>query len=643
MIFLVLSYDEDSENGFNDPDDALDEGELFSEAHNGSDSDEDEILEMRSPLSRSRSSSLSRSPGAAEYTREHPPFPYPHGRPPLVRTASSDKEHVTIAPIAPTLLKTTGVGNHFVVTDLGGHDCTPSTPPIDLVYVPSFGNGYGLPRKNSGGLYGEGSSSDDVYRHKGGRFSSSPGTSTSTSASSNSRSPPPKIPAAEALLIPGVSSPPTVESPTGTHDESYDYFGLATTTQALSSGFSANMQQSDPGADFGPDTGALGVRLGRAVDMPEVVVNDETGAIEERCESRPRSRSQSRSYSRSHSRTPSPAETKAVSAESDTIRMRSTSPTYSSPSSTCLTQDAALLSPTDSYPSRGRTPPGMPPRSWSFSNDGQSPGDCRGRSVTRNSSFSDRDHSSSRTSLVGGTGSPLGSVSPTGSRSESVSNGIYSIYAQGRNGVRQVNGSAESTGSRERGRSCADRRVGVGETSTSPLRKTTYEGRSMDATIADVSPTSPSSSSTITPAPPTSPSVTSLEHSPSTLPPQHIESPAHSIALKPTLSIPIPNVSRPTTEEDRHFRIAPSTHPPSVLRHVSLAIPAPPTSAPASVLAQKPQSQTPAPSARDSLTPPGSPTEHGTFVGRASEIVSTARGLLGVLWSGNSGNSPGIA
>jgi len=299
--------------------------------------------------------------------------------------------------------------------------------------------------------------------------------------------------------------------------------------------------------------------------------------------------------------------------------MRPASPTFSSPPRLFLPQDATLLSPVDSYPSRGRTAPGMPPRSWSFSNDGHpsaEPG--RGRSVTRNSSFSDRERSSSRTSLAGGTGSPFGSVSPTGSRDESVGNGIYSVYVQGRSGVRRVNGNAESTGSRERGRSGADRRVGVSETSSSPSRRTADEGRSLDAATADVS------------------------RSPSTLPPQQPGSPAGSISPKPTLSIPVPYASQSTTEEDRYVRVAPNTHSPSVLRHVSLAVLAPPTSAPASVLAQKPHSSTVAPSARDSLTPPGSPTEHGSFVGRASEIVSTARGLLGVLWSGSNGNNPDV-
>lgn len=633
---FLPSYDEDTENELNDPDDVLEEGELFSEVHHGSDSDEEDVLEIR--LGRSRSSSSSRSPGASDYPHHtHCPFPYPLSSPSLLRTTSSDKDHVTIAPIAPTLLKTTGVGNHFVVTDLGGRDCTPPSPPVDLVYVPSFGGGYGLPRKNSDGIYGGGSSSDDVYRRKGGRFSSSPGSSTSTSAS-NSRSPPPAIPAAEAFPIPQVLSPPAMESPMGAHDESYDYFGSAAAAQVLSSDLPVSIRQADLGADFGPDTGALGVRLGRPVGMPEVVVNDETGAIEERCESRPRSRSHSHSsHSRSHSRTPSPAE---ANAESDATRMRSTSPIYSPPAPLPLPQDATLLSPTDSYPPRGRTPPGMPPRSWSFSNDGHSSADaCRGRSVTRNSSFSDRERSSSRTSCVGGTGSPLGSVSPTGPRAGSGANGIYAAYMQGRHGSQRGDGSAEGIGSRERGR-----QRGISETSTSPPRKATpCEGRSLDAAIADVSSTHSPIPSTNAPVSTTLPPVASPGPCPPLQPPEQPNLPTRRPAPKPTLSIPIPipNHSRQSMEEDKHPRLPSNTSPPSVLRHVSIPVPAPPTSAPASVHAEKPQSSTPAPSARDSLTPPGSPNDHGTLVGRAAEIVSTARGLFGVLWSTTS-HSPGV-
>lgn len=626
-------YEEDSENGFNDPDDVLDEGGLFSEGHNGSDSDEEgEILEMRTSLGRSRSSSSSRSPGASEYSRlAQPPFSYSHS-PPLIRTGSSDKEHVTIAPIAPTLLKTIGVGNHFVVTDLGGRERTSFTPPVNLVYVPSFGNGYALPRKNSGGVSGEGS---DVYRHKGGRFSSSPGTSTSTSASSNSRSPPPTIPATETLPNPRVSSPPIPESPIGCHDDLYDYFGSAAAAQVLSVELPINMRQAELGADFGPETGALGVRLGRAVDMPEVVVvNDETGAIEERCEGRHRSRSRSysRSHSRSHSRTPSPAEPMAAVTESDIVRIRSITSTPPS-----LPSDATHLSPPDSYPSRGRTPPGAPSRSRTLSNDGHSSVEpYRGRSVTRNSSFSDRDRSSSRTSLVGGTGSPLGSVSPTGPREEPVGKSIYSVYTQALNDTRRESESAES--SKERGRGRTDLRAGTNEASASPPRKTSPDDcRSPDATVADASPV-------LSPAPSSSPATPS-----SSLP---VASPEPS--LSPSLSFPHvhplvakqtlvkANIAPPGVEEDKHPRLASNTHSPSVLRHISVAVPSPPAQAPASVFAEKPQSPTLAPSARDSLTPPSSPNEHGTFVGRAAEIVSTARGLLGALWSGSNSHSPGV-
>lgn len=325
-------------------------------------------------------------------------------------------------------------------------------------------------------------------------------------------------------------------------------------------------------------------------------------------------------------------------AESDAARINSTSPIYPPPAPPPLPQDAAHLSPTDPYPPRGRTPPGMPPRSWSFSNDGRSSADTgRGRSVTRNSSFSDRDRSSSRTSFVGGTGSPLGSVSPTGPRTESGANGIYAAYIQGRHGSQRGNGSAESPGSRERGR-----RRGISETSTSPPRRATpCEGRSLDAAIADVSPTHLPIPSTGTPVSTTLPSVTSPGPSPSLHPPEQPNLTTRLPIPKPTLSIPIPNHSRQGTEEDKHHRLPSNTSPPSVLRHVSIAVPAPPTSAPASVHAEKPQSSTIAPSARDSLTPPGSPNDHGTLVRRAAEIVSTARGLFGVLWSSTS-HSPGV-
>jgi hypothetical protein len=583
---------------------------------------------MRPSLGRSRSSSSSRSPGASGYSPvTQPPFSYPHSSP-LIRTGSSDKEHVTIAPIAPTLLKTTGVGNHFVVTDLGGRERTSFTTPVNLVYVPSFGNGYASPRrKNSGSL-----SNDDVYRRQGSRFTSSPGTSTSTSASSSSRSPPPPIPAAEAFPVPHILSPPTVESPMGCHDDSFDYFGSAAAAQVLSADLPINMRQADLGADFGPETGALGVRLGRAIDRPEVVVvNDETGAIEERCEGRhhSRSRSYSRSHSRSHSRTPSPAELLSAAIEPDTVRLR---PTTSSPPS--LPSDPTRLSPPDSYPTRGRTPPGVPSRSRAFSNDGHSSVDpCRGRSATRNSSFSDRDRSSSRTSLVAGTGSPLGSVSPTGPRAGPVSNSIYSVYSQGLNAARRESDNAES--SKERGRGRTDHRASISETSASPLRKTSPDDcRSSDVTVT-VSPV-------LSPAPRLSPAIPSSSLTVATpepsLPPSSPSSHVHPIVPKPT-SVK-PNLAPIVVGEDRHVRLA--SHSPSVLRHISVAVPAPPAPAPASVLAQKPQSPTLASSARDSLTPPSSPSEHGTIVGRAAEIVSTARGIFGALWSGSNGPSPGV-
>jgi hypothetical protein len=421
-----------------------------------------------------------------------------------------------------------------------------------------------------------------------------------------------------------------VESPMGCHDDSYDYFGSAAAAQVLSADLPINMRQADLGADFGPETGALGVHLGLAVDMPEVVVvNDETGAIEERCEGRHRSRSRSysRSRSRSHSRTPSPAEPMTTSSGSDTARIRSTASTPP-----FLPSDATRLSPPDAYPSRGRTPPGVTSRSRAFSNDGHSSLEhCRGRSATRNSSFSDRDRSSSRTSLVGGTGSPLGSVSPTGPRAGPVGTSIYSVYTQELNGARRESESAES--SKERGRGRTDRRAGISETSASPPRKTSPDDcRRPDATDAGVSPF-------LSPVPSPSP-VTPSSSLPVACPEPSLYPHAHPIVPRPTLGKL--SVAPPVVGEDKHPRLPSSSHSPSVLRHISIAVPAPPEQAPASVLAEKPQSPTRAPSARDSLTPPSSPGEHGTFVGRAAEIVSTARGLFGALWSGSNSHSPGV-
>ncbi|THH13770.1 hypothetical protein EW146_g6482, partial [Bondarzewia mesenterica] len=277
-------YDQDSEAECID--DALDEPSLFSEGHAGSDSDEDDdILEMRTSSTRSRSSSSSRSPGMSYAQLLHPNI-----RPPLIHTGSSDKEHMTIAPIAPTMLKTTGVGNHAGM----GHSIHQSQH-VNLVYVPSLGSAYASVRRSS-----TGSSSEDVYRHREARFSVGAGLSRGASPH------PALYGHAPHPQLGGMLSPPTAESP---EEEAFDYFGNVALEQALQEDEREGVVRYAQG---GAESVTNGRNSGPVVygrQTPEVVVNDEDGMVEERRErSRSRSRSKSRSRSRSHSRTPSPAE-----------------------------------------------------------------------------------------------------------------------------------------------------------------------------------------------------------------------------------------------------------------------------------------------------------------------------------------------
>ncbi|KAI0057409.1 hypothetical protein BV25DRAFT_1831072 [Artomyces pyxidatus] len=625
---------------------------------------------MRTSSTRSRSSSSSRSPGVnASYTRRsQPPSSY-ISRPPLVRTSSSDKEHMTIAPIAPTILKTTGVGNHFVVAGFGHGrgSAAHASPPVNLVYVPPLGSGYA--RSNSGSANG-GSSGEEVYRYRESRFS------VGDASGSGSRSPSDRVvaspdllpvPEAEALPIPGperyghppylapsarVLSPPMVESPIGAHEEDgFDYFSgvspQVNTADLLSVGL-----ESDLGVDMmhPPDTVLQG-RLGRSRSgsMPEVVVNDVNGAIEERREveegspsrsrsrSRSRSMSRSRSRSRSHSRTPSPAEmmsfeSPGIPGVSSSLPMpvsRSNS-THTVPASG--SHDTALLSPPEYVHSRGRassistavpspvitSTPAPDLRSRSFSSDR----DSRGRSTTRTSSFSDRERSSSRN----GAGSPIGSVSPTAS-------GI-GLAAQGRGRMRKssVEGSM-------RGR--AGRRGCAGDSSASPSSPVVgVESRSLD-TIADA---------IVAAAIEPSLSRSSMEsQSPS---PTHASGSRAPVA-KPAL--PLPNIPAPIIEEDEHARSVSSntSSSTSTLRYTSPvdmikpAVPAPPTSATAPVMAERPQSTIKTSSMGQSAARPVSPTspteDGGGLVGRAAEMMSTARGLFGAFWHSGGPSGASVA
>ncbi|TFY50381.1 hypothetical protein EVJ58_g11072 [Rhodofomes roseus] len=196
-------YDEDSEVTNEDED----EGPMTyyqarqSTMHSDSDDDEDEddVLEMRTASSRSRTSSAASTlPRKLLLALDVPRAPHPHLRPPLVRRSSTGTEHVTIAPIAPTMLKGTGVGNNLTSPGLP----TPVTKELELVYAPPSNSNYSLQRSPS-------LTQEDVYRHRESYFS------VGTSPSPESRSPLASPPIATVNALPPPprlsSSPPKYE------------------------------------------------------------------------------------------------------------------------------------------------------------------------------------------------------------------------------------------------------------------------------------------------------------------------------------------------------------------------------------------------------------------------------------------------
>ena len=82
-------------------------------------------------------------------------------RPPLVRQGSMDRERVTIAPIAPTILKTIGVGNNLA-SIREGHSHVPKE--VELVYVPPSNSIYSLPSTPNMGV-------EDIHHHPESYFS----------------------------------------------------------------------------------------------------------------------------------------------------------------------------------------------------------------------------------------------------------------------------------------------------------------------------------------------------------------------------------------------------------------------------------------------------------------------------------------
>ncbi|KAI1790307.1 hypothetical protein LXA43DRAFT_1017401 [Ganoderma leucocontextum] len=747
------AYDDgyDSELGY---DGEYDEPSMFCFNENvviGSDSedDDDDVLEMRTSSSRSRSNSASsmwKAPLTTPLQSGNTTSSRP--RPPTVRRQSTDREHVTIAPIAPTLLKSTGVGNELMTLPEGK---ALESKDVDLVYVPTS-NHYGTP--------GTGGGSGDVYHHRESYFSI--GT-----AASYPRSPLPRSPApGSSPQIPNATMPPEqqqpvtlvrsgsgtifpaqsmVDSPMPIDDipleDAYDYFGGPDLGEDFShSRVHAHRRRQrrdvrdDDMITRYAEGGAASVTNGRSRDwgtspspssvdsprtpdaeMPVVVVNEVNGAVEERQE---RSRESSplpapipyRIFEQQHGDSPLVSPIAAVpvpvprASPSHAHLVASSIPNCNAPLSASiagsgLCNDPDLLSPSDVVPMRGRQPH-SPSVSGStttgsssyHSSDSRSASSSRGRSSTRTSSFSDRERSGSR-SRSRGTSSPLGSISPTGS-AIGIVNGTYAgVRCRDRSDRRRKGDEDE----RERGRNRTGRRLGdslspPGQGSSSSeacspvLAEATLEKQPMINRVPSP-PSSVSGSSTETASVSTvGPSAAqqhyqqqqqpqqALSPEPAERPKLSIHAPSAKSSAIPVVPPPIPEVEEEELQRSRHptpanspvaaFRIA--VPPAQMAQPVSSPISASHdhTSVPMTRPLLKSSGESGSTTDTDDMSepPPRSPTsptasssrhpsraqrmsfdgmqeQAGTLVNRAAEIVQSARGFLGSIWSSNAASA----
>lgn len=630
-------YDEDSEDG--SLEDEEDDGNgLFAaestlppdarepplDSNSVSDSDEeedDEVLEIRTantsfrPRPNSGRSPSSSSSSGSSRSRNSAPLTASNRRnssqrirfnSSVIRTPSSEKELITIAPIAPTILKTKGVGNgsgaedddyDYPLTktnDAGKWYGTGADVPVHLVYVPPIGGEYRVDGLDIDG-------SKDVFQHREAYFSV--GSDKPNGSHVPSVGVTPASPAATGTQGKVFLGVPVIASPADDDEEdAYDYFGGPDLGEAFAEhkphSYANRREVRDD--DSSPKEGAKLVKYaeggaasvvgGRSSGNPQVVVAGVKGAIED-------GRGREHSRSRSRSRTPSPSE----------ISVPSNAPSIPPPSAAVAVPGASsshnsshpISPPTPSSSNAFLTPPDMPSsrgRSAAPVTENQP----RGRSATRGSSFSDRERSSSR-----GTNSPIGSISPEGSAVGIAIGSAYGVYANGRD--------------RDAGKRGNDRvrdRLGKRQMSDS---LSPDDGRTSSVSVVDGqhvtssgSTTSNSSgSSTVTPTPTTS---GPLRIATDTRPPPIEEgqeeeqlrrsrqpTPASSPVLNMKAPLPIqvppPQPSTPST-----------TVPPSAKGIVSRNVSSPPSS------------------------PTGKALDEGTLVGRAVEMAGA---FLGSIWHSN--------
>ena len=581
---------------------------------------------MQTPSSRSRSSSSSRS-GPPTFA------PTSHSSSPDRSTVLHDDDHRTIAYIAPTILKTNDV-------QLGPFDPTTQFPGVELVYVPPIRASKYSPYLRADSLAG----TPDIYERQTDYFDprgSSPQSSPISSTGPNT----------PTVGIPPASSKSVSEETIKSGDWNVDYSDPLIHSEPLPIPDGLEISQTgnpfdlveepDFMEDF-PKKGVPTVRT-RSVDgqsSPGFVRYAQGGAESvnvERCNPEDGEPGRLGPVKQDHIIRPPEHLSTAVSH-------KPSSPIQRASSYDQVPLDNKLLAPPDTIV-RGRSSSSScinsvsgsttsPSTSHTRSSDSRS--ESRGRSSTRNSSFSDRERSNSRSSRSNG--SPIGSISPCGS----------TIGIGGQSSGRESRSVYNQPG-RERGRDRTGRRIN-GSSSSSSLSPPDVSSPTRGVDYIPVHTDSYSSlhdsmSQSI---------VSSTDSTSSTVGPNSDSTSTqgndHRTGKGESLVHPQPQPIGTVVSTSVHSRPSKSSrtgliiHPSPIPEEEEVQRSRNPTPANSPTVAFKPL---PVPDSTDTSTEPTvdvalnpdgkheiilEDNQHAGLVGRAVEMVNSARGLIGSLW-----------
>ena len=575
---------------------------------------------MRTSASRSRSSSSS---------RDGPPtfVPTPHSSSPDPNSTPYDDDHRTIAYIAPTILKTNDV--HF-----GPLDPTTEVPGVDLVYVPPIRTPKYSPYLRADSLSG----TPDIYERQIDYFDPS-GPSSQSSSSSSSTSPnistvgvPPNSASEETVRSgdwcadfpdPLIDSEPLsipAEPEVSQEEDTFDLMEQPDFMEGFPKKSPSIVRTRSLDGQSGPGFARYTQRCAESMDVgrcnPEDDQPGKLGPAKQDPITRP------------------PEQLSTAVPCNPPIQRASSYDHVSHTDNKLLAPDTILRGRSSSSSCLNSVSGSTTSPSMSHTRSSDSRSESRGRSSTRNSSFSDRERSNSRSSRNGG--SPIGSISPCGS---TIGIGGQASGRESRSVYRQPG--------RERGRDRTGRGINGSSSSSSlsppdvssPIRGVTTEyvpahtdsySSLHDSMSQSIVSSAGSSSSTIGPNSDSTSTVTQGSddctekgqpqiHPKSQLTNTIVSTPAHYRPSRSSRTGPIV-IPAAIPEEEEVQRSRNPTPANSPIEAFKPLLPVPP-----SAVDDGANSEVKCETVEEENQHPG-------LVGRAVDMVNSARGLIGSLW-----------